>query len=117
MQRLEVSGAVRPINMSLGFKRLINFTFNNHEIFQTNSSIRNNTRNRHRLHQTKCQHALFLKKNTFYAAINIFSSSPPNVAILRNDMAQFTAAFKNTYKHTDFILQMNFLCTKIINII
>jgi len=66
------------------------------------------TRNRHHLHRSNANLPFFFKQNTVSASKNIFNSSPPNVTIFRKDMAQFTAAF-NSYKHTAFILQMNFL--------
>jgi hypothetical protein len=38
-------------------------------------------------------HLLFLK-NTFYAAIKIFSRLPPSVTLLKNDTAKFKAALR-----------------------
>jgi len=105
IEQLEILLVLRQCILSL-----MKFIFNNHEIFQTNSSISNiNTSNRHHLHRPNANLPFFFKQSTFYASKNIFISSPPNVTILRNDKPQFTAAVKNTYKHTAFILYLNFL--------
>ena len=70
----------------------MNFIINNHEIF-SDSSIHNiNTRNKHHLHRPDANLCCY-HKSTFYAGIKIFSSLPPSVTILKNDMAKFKAAF------------------------
>jgi hypothetical protein len=77
---------------------LTNFIIN-HEMFQTNSSIRNtNTRNKHRLCRPNANLSCF-QNSTFCAGVKIFSSLPRSVTILWDDKAKFKAALRK-YVHT-----------------
>jgi hypothetical protein len=65
------------------------------QLFQTNSCAHNiNTRNEHQLRKTNANTSFIFKKNTFYAAIKIFSMLPPSVTTLKNDKAKFKAALR-----------------------
>jgi len=72
---------------------------NDHEIFQTNSSVQNiDTRHKHHLHGQNA--SLFcIQKSTFYAGIKMFNNLPPSVTILKNDKAKFKATLRK-YLHT-----------------
>jgi len=70
------------------------FIINNHEKFQTNSSIHNtsiSTSDMHRLHRTNANLFSF-QKSKFYFGSKIFSSLPPSMTIFKNDKAKFKAA-------------------------
>jgi len=85
---------------------LMNFTVNNQEIFQTNSSIHDvDTRNKLHLHRQNANLFCF-QKNTCYASIKILNNLPPSATILRNDKAKFKAAVRK-YLHTHFFYSVN----------
>jgi len=72
-----------------------------HEIFQTDSSVRNiNSRNKHQLH----------RPNVNQSSINIFYSWPRSETILKRDKTKFKAALRKYLNTHFFNLQMNFIC-------
>ena len=93
---------------------LTNFIINNHEIFQTHSSVHNiNTRHKHHLHGPNANLSCF-QKSTFYAGIKIFNSLPPSLTILKNDKAKFKAALRKYLPTPSFYSVHEFLSVKII---
>ena len=90
---------------------LVNFIVNNHEIFQTNSSVHNiNTRHKHHLHGQMPTYLVF-KKSTFFAVIKMFNNLPPSVTILKKDKAKFKAALrKYLHTHSFYCVYEFFIC-------
>ena len=68
---------------------VMNFSVNNQEHFQKNSSIHNiNTRSKHHHHRPNANLSCF-QKSIFYAGIKIFDSLPHSLTILKNEKAKF----------------------------
>jgi IS1 family transposase len=75
---------------------LMNFSVNNQENFQTNSSVHSiNTRNKRHLHRPTANIARF-QKSAFYSGIRIFYSLPHSLTNFRNEKAQFKVALRDT---------------------
>jgi IS1 family transposase len=73
---------------------LINFFVNNHEDFQTNSSIHNtNMRNKHHLHRPTANISCF-QKNALYSGIRIFNSLPCSITNLKNEKTKFKVTLR-----------------------
>jgi len=90
---------------------LTNYSVNNQEYFQTNSSIHNtNISNKHHLHRPNANLSCF-QKSIFYAGIKDFNSLPPSLTTFKNDKAKFKAALRK-YLNTRFFYSVNelFMC-------
>ena len=73
---------------------LMNFTVNNKENVQTNSSIHNiNTRNRHHLWRPNANLSCF-QKSTSYDGIKIFNMVPHSLTIPKNEKTKFKVALR-----------------------
>jgi IS1 family transposase len=90
---------------------LMNFTVNNQENFQTNSSIHNsNTRNKHHLHRPNANLSCF-QKSTLYDGIRIYNSLPSSLTSLKNGKAKFKVALKRYLNtHSFFSVDEFFMC-------
>jgi hypothetical protein len=73
---------------------LMNFFVNNHENFQTNSSVDSiNTRNKHHHHRPVANLSCF-QTSAFYSGIRIFNTLPHCLINLKNEKAQFRVALR-----------------------
>ena len=55
------------------------------------------------------------QKSTFYASIHIFNSLPPSPKIIKNDKANFKAAWRKYLNtHCFYSVDKSFLCVKMI---
>jgi hypothetical protein len=91
---------------------LINFFFNNQEIFQTNSSVCSiNTRNKRHLQKPIANLSCF-QKSAFYSSIRIFNILPYSVTNLKNEKAQFKVALRRYLNaHSFYSVDEFSMCT------
>ena len=91
----------------------MNFSVNNQEHFQKNSSIHNiNTRSKHHHHRPNANLSCF-QKSIFYAGIKIFDSLPHSLTILKNEKAKFKVALRKYLNTHSFSFVDELLCVKI----
>jgi hypothetical protein len=90
------------------------FIINNQDFFFKQNNI--NTRNKHYLNRLNTNLSRF-QKCTFYSGINIFSSLPPSVTVLKNDEVKFKAALRKfLHRHCLYSID-EFFCVKMIYMI
>jgi hypothetical protein len=91
---------------------LTNFTVNNRELFQTNSTVHGvNTRNKHQLHRPIVNLSCF-QKSAFYTGIKIFNTLLSSLTSLVNKKSQFKVALKRYLNTHSFYSVDEFLMFK-----